>query len=129
MRPTVSALVLLGVMTACGGSDPAGNNPPPPPPPPPAPPGAVIITLGANLQFSPEEVTISAGTPVRWVYESGPAHTVTPRDDGQPGVWARQAMGTVGQTFDHTFNVAGQTYDYFCEPHELQGMTGRIVVQ
>lgn len=129
MRSTSSALLLVGFLAAaCGGSDPAGGgNPPPPPPPPPA--GAVVITLTAALQFSPSEVTISAGTPVRWVYESGPAHTITPRDAGQAGVWARQAMNTVGQTFDHTFNVAGQTYDYFCEPHELQGMTGRIIVQ
>ncbi len=30
-------------------------------------------------------------------------------------------------TFEHVFTVAG-VYDYFCKPHELAGMVGRIVV-
>jgi plastocyanin len=32
-----------------------------------------------------------------------------------------------GQTFTHTFDVAG-TYKYFCQPHEAAGMVGTIVV-
>jgi len=134
MRNRLSVLATAAVIAlataACGSSDPTGGNNPPPPPPPPDPPaGTVIINLTAGLRFDPAEVTIAAGTTVRWVYQGGGGHTVTPRDAGQDGVWARQVMNGGGQVFEHTFNVGGQTYDYFCEPHELQGMTGRVIVQ
>jgi plastocyanin len=122
------AIVALGA-AACGGDSPTGGNNNPPPPAPPPPGGTVIINLTAGLRFVPAEVTIAPGTTVRWVYQGGGGHTVTPGNAGQDGVWARQVMNGGGQTFEHTFNVGGQTYDYFCEPHELQGMTGRVIVQ
>jgi plastocyanin len=34
---------------------------------------------------------------------------------------------TGGQTYSHTFDVAGQ-YSYFCIPHEALGMVGKITV-
>ena len=32
-----------------------------------------------------------------------------------------------GATFEHLFTVQG-VYDYFCKPHEMAGMVGRVVV-
>ena len=133
MRNRMFALATVAVLalgaTACSSDSPTGgNNPPPPPPPPAPPPGTVIVNLTAGLRFDPAEVSIAAGTTIRWVNQGG-GHTVTPRDGGQNGVWAREVINAGGQTFEHTFNVGGQTYDYFCEPHELQGMTGRVIVQ
>lgn len=82
------------------------------------------ITL-SGTSFSPNDVTISPGTTVRWVNQDGVEHTVTP--DGHTE-WSSVTLNTSGQTFEHTFNNVG-TFDYFCQPHLSQGMTGVIRVQ
>lgn len=95
---------------------------------------AVQSTGGGNLQiinlsgtsFSPANVQIAVGTTVRWVAQDG-AHTVTPDNPGQAGAWTSTAL-SAGETFEHTFTVAG-TYDYHCQPHQAVGMVGQIVVQ
>jgi plastocyanin len=85
-----------------------------------------ISLLGTS--FSPADVSIAPGTTVRWVNGDGQAHTVTPNNSGQTGVWARQASSTSGAIFLHTFSGAGE-YGYHCEPHQAQGMTGVVRVQ
>jgi plastocyanin len=87
-----------------------------------------VINLTAGNRFSPDDVQITAGTRVRWVNDVTMLHTVTPDNTAQPGVWARAVLQNAGQTFEHVFTVAGQTYTYHCEPHQGEGMTGRIVV-
>jgi plastocyanin len=87
-----------------------------------------IINLTAGNRFSPEDVEITAGTRVRWVNEMTMLHTITPDNTGQTGVWARAVLQNAGETFEHVFTVAGQTYTYHCEPHQGEGMVGRIVV-
>ena len=84
-----------------------------------------VINLTSGLQFSPSDVTISAGTTVRWVNQSSLTHTVTP--DGH-SEWTRWETTSSGQTFEHTFSTTG-VFEYFCEPHVSQGMTGVIRVQ
>src|SRR5690606_41386303 len=86
-----------------------------------------IVTLSANA-FVPADLTIDAGTTVRWEVDVG-AHTVTPDNASQQGAW--QGTGTLNpdDSFEFTFNQAGQTYDYHCIFHQATGMTGRIVVQ
>jgi plastocyanin len=81
-----------------------------------------------NVSFEPDDVEITVGTRVRWTYQSGEPHTVTPDEPGQPGGWASQNLGPGSQPFDHTFNTPGE-YTYHCVPHRAQGMTGRIVVR
>jgi len=88
----------------------------------------VEIHLTSSRTFSPDSVEISTGTTVRWINDADIFHTITPRDANQNGVWSRQTTSNQGETFEHTFTVAGEIYDYFCEPHESQGMTGKIVV-
>lgn len=90
--------------------------------------GLVEVKLTDALQFVPAEVRITPGTRIRWVTESIVFHTVTPRDAEQPGVWTEKDMPSGAEPFEHTFTVAGQTYDYFCVPHEAQGMLGKIMV-
>lgn len=92
-------------------------------------PELVVIHLTSNLTFSPSSVTIDAGQTVRWVNDAAITHTVTPRDAAQSGVWGDVTLSSAGETFEHTFSVAGETYDYFCRPHEAQGMTGQITVR
>lgn len=85
----------------------------------------VEITLTSSLTFSPDQVTISPGTTVRWVNGASIFHTITP--DGH-SEWTRATMSQAGETFEQTFDEAG-TFPYFCEPHQSQGMTGVITVQ
>lgn len=96
---------------------------------PTEPEGPVVeIQLTDNLRFVPDSVRISPGTTVRWTNVGNAFHTITPREAEQAGVWERTGM-TADQRFTHTFDTAGQVYDYFCEPHEGQGMLGKIVVE
>lgn len=86
-----------------------------------------VVVLSANA-FSPQNLTITAGTTVRWDVDVG-THTVTPDDPEQTGAWTGSGTLDPGDTFEHTFEVAGQTYPYHCTFHRATGMTGTIVVQ
>lgn len=90
--------------------------------------GLVEIELTDALRFEPAEVVITPGTTIRWITVSTVFHTITPRDADQSGVFARQAVPADAEPFEHTFTAAGQIYDYFCEPHEANGMVGTITV-
>ena len=128
---TPALFVLALVLPACsggGGGGGGGGITPPPPPPPPPPGNSVTVHLTAGLRFSPATVTIAPGTTVRWINDAALGHTVTPDNAAQPGAWTSQALTTQNQVFDHTFNTPG-TYNYHCEPHRLDGMTGVVVVQ
>lgn len=82
------------------------------------------VEANGNLEFSPSTLTIDAGTQVRWVNVSTVLHTVTP--DGH-SEWTTATIADNGDTFIHTFDTPG-TYQYFCQPHVGQGMTGTITV-
>ncbi len=125
----VVATVLL--LFACSGSGGAGPDPNPDPNPDPDPdpdPDLVEVHLTSSLSFSPSELTIEPGTTVRWINDTDISHTVTPDDPNQPGVWQRQVTDEAGTVFEHTFDQADQSYDYHCEPHRSQGMTGVVQV-
>lgn len=97
-----------------------------------------------ELGFDPVELSIDVGTTVRWRNTSDIGHTVTAYADQIPDSAdyfasggfdtesaAREHMSegllAVGETFSHTFTVAG-TYEYYCIPHEAAGMTGTVHV-
>lgn len=97
--------------------------------------------------FIPEEYHTTVGETVTWINSSSRGHTVTAYDDKIPAdasffstgeyestaeavaAWHEYGGGRidVGETFSHTFEVPG-TYEYFCEPHVLGGMIGRVIV-
>lgn len=116
--PALTAVLILGFLTACGagGTGPDNGDP-------------NQVTLTAGLQFSPNDLTIDPGTTVRWVNSTSLEHTVTPSNTAQPGVWARATTSAAGTVLTHTFTVSGQVYNYFCEPHQSTGMTGVIRVR
>lgn len=90
---------------------------------------------GSHVGFDPIGILIRPGQTVRWVCESN-VHTTTayhPRNAdhslripkaAEP--WDSNYLFP-GKSFEHTFTVAG-AYDYFCTPHEMAGMVGRIIV-
>src|SRR3954454_1741128 len=91
---------------------------------------------GAHVGFDPIGLKIVPGTAVRWVVEAN-VHTTTayhPANGGHPlripehaQPWDSDYLVEPGQTFEVVLTVEG-VYDYFCTPHELAGMVGRIIV-
>jgi plastocyanin len=90
---------------------------------------------GAHVGFDPIGILIEPGQTVRWICD-GNVHTTAayhPNNDNhslripnaaQP--WASDYLQP-GEIFEVRLTVEG-VYDYFCLPHEMAGMVGRIIV-
>jgi plastocyanin len=130
MRRIPLLLVALAFAPACSDAEPAGS---------------ATVDMTEDQRFAPAQLRVKAGTTVTFDNVSAEAHTVTAYqgeipDDAQyftsGGFGTEQeardnlADAIVGQeeTVEVTFDVAG-TYEYFCIPHERQGMKGTIVVE
>jgi 3',5'-cyclic-AMP phosphodiesterase len=74
-----------------------------------------------NFAFTPQEVTVKAGSTVRWTNKDDIPHTVT----SDTKVFESSVLDT-NQTFQFTFAKAGR-YPYFCKLHPH--MTGAVIVQ
>ena len=91
---------------------------------------------GAHVSFDPIGLFVEPGTTVRWVVEAD-VHTTTayhPDNDlhalripEEAEPWDSGYLINPGDTFEVTLTAEG-VYDYFCAPHELAGMVGRIIV-
>ena len=81
--------------------------------------GVVEVEI-ARLAFGTKELTVPAGTTVRWVNRDQVPHTSTSDD----GVWESPLL-TPGQTYEYTFERAGR-YPYHCVPHPF--MTATVIV-
>ena len=92
--------------------------------------------LGTHVWFDPIGVLIEPGQTVRWVNEAN-VHTSTAYhpDNGGHALripeaaepWDSGYLVEPGDSFEITLAVPG-VYDYFCAPHEMAGMVGRIIV-
>ena len=86
----------------------------------------------ADNSYSPNSVTVSAGTLVRWSNGGATSHTVTSDTPGQfnSGTLAGSVPDgyggmTMGGSYSRTFATQG-TFAYHCTFHA--GMTGTVVV-
>lgn len=93
--------------------------------------------------FEAPELTVTVGETVTWGFASS-GHNVSCRpndseeaglpDDGEqfasygPEESPWRSLVPRGETYDHTFDVAGR-YVYVCIPHVTQGMAGTIRVE
>ena len=92
---------------------------------------------GSKVWFDPYGVLIQPGQTVRWTNkDKGNAHTATayaldnydhPRRIPEGAKPFDSDYLLPNESFEVTLDVPG-LYDYFCIPHELSGMVGRIVV-
>lgn len=127
MRP--AALLLVALALAAGCSDDGAAS------------GAATVEMLEGQRFAPEVLTVSAGTTVTFVNGSAEAHTVTayggvPEYFSSGGFESEEAArddlagALVGQeaTYEVTLDEPG-TYEYFCIPHEQQGMKATIEVE
>lgn len=137
-----SALTALGLtasLAGCSGNGGDGSGD-----------GGTTVEMRDELVFDPDSVTVGVGETVTWENVGSVGHTVTAYSDEIPenaeyfasgGLNSEQAArdsyavgdpdtGDIagGETFEHTFEVAG-TYEYFCVPHESAGMVGTVEVQ
>ena len=91
--------------------------------------------LGAHVTFDPIGLLVSPGTSVRWVCDAN-VHTATAyhphnahhslRIPSMAEPWDSDYL-LPGQHFEIMLTVEG-VYDYYCTPHEVAGMVGRIIV-
>jgi plastocyanin len=91
----------------------------------PQAPLLLVDAKGVDDLFMPRELTVSAGTTVRWSMTGKDPHTVTAVD----GMFASGNLNA-GQAYEFTFAEPG-TYAYYCEYHgtkDGQGMFGKVIV-
>jgi amicyanin len=74
-----------------------------------------------NFIFSPQELTVAAGTTVTWTNRDDIPHTVVSTEK----VFKSKVLDT-DDKFSYTFSKPG-TYPYFCSVHPH--MTGTVVVK
>jgi plastocyanin len=98
-----------------------------------------MATDGVDVYFDPIGVWVEPGTTVRFVLDGGAHDTQSYHPSNATDLlripagaepWNSGIMGGIyntATTFDVTLTAEG-VYDYFCMPHELHGMVGRIVV-
>ncbi len=90
---------------------------------------------GSKVHFDPIGILIEPGRRVRWrcvanvhtttaYHPKNMNHSLRIPEATQP--WDSKYL-LPGHTFEITLTVEG-VYDYFCLPHEIAGMVGRIIV-
>jgi len=90
----------------------------------------VTVEVGAGssgLAFAPTGVWIDPETTItfEWV---GPGHNIVVENGPSETSWEGvDGLEGEGFTHRHTFETAG-VYQYFCQPHEGQGMLGAVAV-
>jgi Icc protein len=84
----------------------------------PAAPNEVAI---ANFAFTPQVLTVRAGTTVTWINRDDTAHAIA----SATGAFRPSKPLDTNQRYPLLFSQPG-TYDYFCSIHPM--MTGRISV-
>jgi plastocyanin len=92
---------------------------------------------GSHVWFSPVGIHVAPGQKIRWINrDPGNSHTATAY---HPALFDRPLRIPEGaepwdsgyllpeESFEVTLEQPG-VYDYYCVPHEMAGMVGRIVV-
>ncbi len=95
--------------------------------------GSATSVLIASYAFSPQSITVKAGTTVTWTNNDSVPHNVVSASDASTGASTTDTFAsgnlTQGQTFSYTFDTAG-TYYYECSIHaSMATMHGTVVVQ
>jgi len=136
MLVLVVALVAVPVLVACGsagnassgsgggGTTPAGT--------PSSSVGGTSVAI-ANYAFTPQTLTVKAGTTVTWTNKDSVLHNVISANDMSTSATTTSAFASgnfnKGQTFTFTFSKPG-TYYYECSIHaSMPAMHGKIIVQ
>lgn len=92
---------------------------------------------GSAVWFTPRGLLIRPGQTIRWINrDRGNSHTATAYHPDNNDRSRRIPEGAAsfdsdyllpGESFETTLKKTG-VYDYYCLPHEMAGMVGRIIV-
>ncbi len=103
------------------------------------------VDMNDELAFAPKRIEVEAGTTVTWENVGSIGHSVTAYEEEIPDGAEYFASGdfdsqqaavdaypdegnvTEGGTYEHTFETTGE-YEYYCIPHEMNGMVGYVKV-
>ena len=110
LLPTTALVLLASVAIVAGCSDDEPSAP------------------SNSPKFDPAQVTIVVGDTIKWTAVSGD-HTVTSgtgSNDANAGDLFDEELPE-GDTYTREFSTVG-TFDYFCIPHEADGMKGKVIV-
>ena len=98
-------------------------------------PNTIIIPAGAydpanaDIAYSPQAMSVAAGTTVTWINEDSVFHTITSGSSNgttaTPDGNFDSGEVQTGEIYAHTFDSIG-TFDYYCIPHPW--MVGQIQV-
>jgi plastocyanin len=83
-------------------------------------PAETVVKID-NFTFTPNVVTVPAGSTIRWINKDDIPHNVVTEDKT-----IKSKVMDTDEQFSYTFTKPG-TYPYFCSIHPK--MTGKIVVQ
>lgn len=94
-----------------------------------------MITDGKGSYFDPKGLLVAPGSTVRFVNDSGthavaayhPDYGVPLRMPEEATPWKSELFTGAGGTHEVTLDTPG-VYDFYCPPHEVLGMVGRLVV-
>src|SRR3989344_781028 len=79
-----------------------------------------INTLIKNFAFSPQTITIKAGSTVIWTNKDSTSHTITSNSGNE----LNSQLLSIEGAYTHTFNQKG-TFNYHCTPHpSMKGTAG-----
>ena len=117
---TLGAQTAQGAVAGLTGS-PVGFTATGTPPPPPT----VDVSVGNNF-FNPSNVTITAGTAVRWTWTATGATPHSVESTGSPSFVSSAILTGSGSTYTITFATPG-VYTYDCAVHGAL-MTGTVTV-
>jgi plastocyanin len=95
--------------------------------------GGTAAVVIKSFAYTPQTITVKAGTTVTWTNQDSVQHTVTSTDGISTSANVTSAFDSglfnQGQTFSFTFSKAG-TYFYECTIHRAQpAMHGEVIVQ
>eukprot|EP00271_Cylindrocystis_brebissonii_P011723 TRINITY_DN29645_c0_g1_i1.p1 TRINITY_DN29645_c0_g1~~TRINITY_DN29645_c0_g1_i1.p1 ORF type:complete len:162 (+),score=28.98 TRINITY_DN29645_c0_g1_i1:96-581(+) len=97
---------------------------------------AAVVKMGGDdgsLVFSPASVSVSAGEAITFKNNSGFPHNVVFDEDAVPAGVSADAIShedyfnAAGEEYSVTLSKPG-VYEYYCEPHQGAGMSGKITV-
>jgi plastocyanin len=136
MLVLVVALVAVPVLVACGsaanGSSGSGGGGTTPASTPSSSAGGTSVAI-ANYAFTPQTLTVKAGTTVTWTNKDSVPHNVISATNMSTSATTTNTFTSgnfnQGQTFTFTFSKPG-TYYYECSIHAaMAAMHGKIIVQ
>lgn len=80
------------------------------------------IVQVSNFAFTPQNLNVSVGDTIKWVWLSG-IHTTTSTTIPQGATPWDERISSSNQTYSYPVLVAGM-YNYVCTPHLAMGMVG-----